>query len=479
MVASAALVFTGCAVGPNHSLPNTRIPASFGHSVTSVAGEEADLRSWWRRFKDPVLDSLIEEATSSNHDLKIAAARMREARAMSSAARGFYFPSVGANGAAAHSRLSGNSQEGMVARGFQQELEGESYRAGFDLGWELDVFGGVRRSVEAARAEAGASEAARGEWMVSVLAEVGLNYMELRGGQKELRLLAGSIRAQEDFLKLTSDRMRAGVGSELEVARADARLSEIQSMVPPVVEKVDRAIHRLGVLTGHPPVDLKQRLILPGDFPSLEPVIPTGLPSDLLRRRPDIRRAERELASATARVGIATAELFPKFYLTGAAGLQSVGAGDLVDGGSRFWTLGPSVRWPIFNAGRLRQQIKAADARQEQSVLKYEKTVLGSLEEVENSLVTFGQEQVRLAALTRSELAGRRALELAKELNRSGVTDYLAVLDAERSHLAAEGQCVQSERLLAQHLIRLYKALGGGWDSGHGVGGGLQSSSWR
>jgi len=331
------------------------------------------------------------------------------------------------------------------------------------MSWEIDAFGGTRRAVEAAQADLESSVESNRDVLVTVLAEVGLSYLDLRGAQKQMAVARDNLRAQEQTLVLTRDRFQAGLASELDTARAEAQVASTRAQIPPLEETQQRAIHRLGVLLGKPPGELEPQLVVAEPIPSATPRVPVGLPSDLLRQRPDIRRAERQLAAATARIGVATADLFPKFYLTAATGLQSVEASDFFDGGSRFWSLGPSVRWPTFNAGRIRQNIRAHDARQEQALLRYEQTVLISLEEVENALVAFGQEQGRHRALTESEQASRRAAALANDRYRGGLVDFLDVLEAERALLGAQDNVVQSERRLSQNLVRLYKALGGGW----------------
>jgi len=249
----------------------------------------------------------------------------------------------------------------------------------------------------------------------------------------------------------------------LDTSRAEAQAANTRSLIPLLEQDVQRSIHRLSVITGKAPAELESQLAAPAPIPPATPGIPVGLPSDLLRRRPDIRQAERDVAAATARIGVATADLFPRFFLTGAAGLQSVNASDFFDGGSRFWSIGPSLRWPIFTAGRIRQTIKIQNARQDQALIRYEQTVLTSLEEVENALVACGKEQDHHQALIQSEAANRRAVELAGQRYRSGLVDFLNVLETQRSLLAVQDDLARSERTTDQNLVRLYKALGGGW----------------
>jgi NodT family efflux transporter outer membrane factor (OMF) lipoprotein len=393
----------------------------------------------------------------------VAEARVREVRAETRAVRSRLLPGVDASGGFSRNRLSGNGVLGEAVEAIGQDLTQSSSVAGLDLNWELDVFGGRRRALEAARADLGMTEAAEQAIRISIVAEVGRNYLEVRGRQKQLGVARANLRSQESTLALTVDRRRAGLSSDLDVARAEAQTAETRSQIPLMEESLQRAIHRVGVLMGQSPTELAGLLGEVRPLPVVSPGIPVGLPSDLLRRRPDVLMAERELAAATARIGVATAELFPKFYLTGAAGLQSVDASDFFTGGSRFWALGPSFRWPVFSAGRIRSQIQAQNARQQQAALRYEQVVLTSLEEAENALVGYGQEQRRLEALVAAEASSRRAVNLAQERYRGGLVDFLNVLEAERSLYRLQEQQVASELQLQQKIVRLYRALGGGW----------------
>ncbi len=461
-----AVVLTSCAVGPNYQPPQTAVPSTYAHAkpvAVSLTNAAPQLAEWWTVFHDQQLNALIREAASSNLDLRIAQSRVCEVKALRGITRSGLFPQIGAGGDYSRSRLSENSPSGRQLKASGQSLENDFFSGGLDASWEIDLFGGTRRAIEAAQADLNASvESSRGV-LVSVLAEVGLSYLDLRGAQKELSVVRENLSLQARTLALTKDRFQAGLASELDIARAEAQVGSTHAQLSPLEESEQRAVHRLGVLLGRRPAELEAQLTTAAPIPSAPPRVPVGLPSDLLRQRPDIRRAERELAAATARVGVATADLFPKFYLTGAAGLQSIEASDFFDGGSRFWSLGPSVRWPVFTAGRVRQNIKVQNTRQEQALLGYEQTVLTSLEEVENGLVAFGKEQEHYQALLDSEAANRRAVQLADERYRSGLVDFLSVLDVQRSLLGAQDEVARSESALGKNLVRLYKALGGGW----------------
>lgn len=458
------LVLSGCMVGPDYHRPETAVPSRYSTPLaTPTNAPAASLSEWWRLFHDPELDRLIVQAAVENHDVRLAQARIREARAQAGVARSFLLPSVDANGTYARQRLSEHAPAGLLARGAGQSLEQNYFNAGFDMNWELDVFGGNRRALQAAQADLAATEEASRGVLITVLGEVGLNYLDLRGLQKQLAVAHDNLHLQEQTLALTRDQFRSGMASELDTARAEAQAANTRSQIPLLEQDIERTIHRLSILIGKEPAELESQLISAAAIPPAAPGIPVGLPSDLLRRRPDIRQAEEALAAATARVGVATADLFPRFYLTGTAGLESLNASDFFNAGSRFWSIGPSLRWPVFSAGRIRQNIKVQDARQEQALIQYEQTVLTSLEEVENALVACGKEEEHHQALVESEAANRRAVALADERYRSGLVDFLNVLEAQRSLLLVQDELARSDRTLDQNLVRLYKALGGGW----------------
>jgi NodT family efflux transporter outer membrane factor (OMF) lipoprotein len=334
---------------------------------------------------------------------------------------------------------------------------------GFDAGWEIDVFGGVRRDKEAALAQVQAAEEGRRDVLVTLLADVARNYVELRAAQRQLEILDETLRSERDTLELAKARLEGGLGTELDVARAEG-LVTANAAGRPVLERLARqAIYRLAVLIGKEPGALASELEASGPIPPAPPEVPLALPSELLSRRPDLRRAERELAAATARVGVARADLFPRFSIVGSLGRRSEDAGDLGSGISQFWSIVPRVSWPIFSGGRIRANIRVQDARQEQALRQYEKAVLTALEEVENALSSHTRELRRQESLRSSVAANQRALDLAVDRYTSGLESFLSVLDAQRSVYAAEDQLVQSERNAIVSLIAVYKSLGGGW----------------
>jgi outer membrane protein, multidrug efflux system len=464
-LASLAALLGGCAVGPNYQPPKVSVPATYSQALPVVTNHAPEsLARWWRLFHDRQLDALIDEAVVSNLDLRLAQARLTEARAQQGVARSALFPSLEANGDYTRARLSKNTPTGFLARAAGQPLEQNLFDSGFDMNWELDIFGGNRRALQAAKADLGATEEAHRATRITVLADVGLNYLDLRGLQKQLTVARDNLQLQEQTLALTQDRFQAGLANDLDTARAEAQVAETRSQIPLLEQDIQRSIHRLSILLGKQPVELESQLVAPKAVPAAVPSIPPGLPSDLLRQRPDIRQAEREVAAATARVGVATADLFPRFFLTGAGGLQSLNASDFFDAGSRFWSIGPSIKWPVFTAGRIRQNIKVQNASEDQALIRYEQTVLTSLEEVENALLACGKEQEHQQSLIQSETANRRAVQLADQRYRSGLVDFLNVLETQRSLLSVQDALARSERTQGQNVIRLYKSLGGGWE---------------
>jgi NodT family efflux transporter outer membrane factor (OMF) lipoprotein len=436
------------------------LPAQWSEPLAGDAANQATKHAqWWTSFNDPTLNSLIERAVESNYDLRIAAARVRQARASLAVVKADLWPSVDASGS--YTREYGgpnNSASGVL-------LDNNLFQTGFDAAWEIDVFGGTRRAIQAAGADISAAQFGRDDVLVSLLAEVALNYVEVRAFQQRIVIARDSIKSEEDSLDITRAKFKGGVSSELDVTQAAALEATTRSEIPSLESARQTAIHHLGVLLGQAPGALLDELSPEGLIPAAPPEVPVGLPSVLLRRRPDVRQAERQLAAATARIGVATADLFPKFSLTGAVGLESISASDWFTAGSRFWSLGPTVQWRIFDAGRIRANIRVQDAIEEQALETYEKTVLTSMEDVENALVAYAKEKVRYQALKDAVDANRRSLQLANQLYAKGLIDFLNVVDAQRSLYQAQDQFVQSELALSADVIALYKALGGGWES--------------
>jgi len=443
------------------------VPQAWRESpAAGVPATGSSLERWWTTFHDPILDSLVTRALEGNLDLKIAAARIRGARAARRIAASAALPQVDVEGAYSRAKRSDAVPPFKSAPGGNSPFgprEQNAFEAGFDAGWEIDVFGGVRRDKEAALAQLQAAEEVRRDVLITLLADVARNYAELRGTQQQLQILEETLRSERDTLELANARLEAGLGTELDTARAEGLLAANAAQRPGLERFAKQAVYRLGVLLGKDPGALASELETPGAIPFAPPEIPLTLPSELLSRRPDLRRAERDLAAATARIGVAKADLFPRVLIMGSLGRRSEDVADLSSGISQFWNLLPVVRWPIFSGGRIRANIRVQDARHEQALRQYEKAVLTALEEVENALSSHTRELRRQESLRASVAANRRALELAMERYTSGLESFLSVLDAERSVYAAEDQLVQSERNAVVSLIAVYKSLGGGW----------------
>jgi NodT family efflux transporter outer membrane factor (OMF) lipoprotein len=463
----ASALLSGCAVGPNYHQPQVNAPAHWNEPLaggeTNAAVATAD---WWKNFHDPKLDSLVERAVRSNLDLRVAQARVREARAQYGIASADLWPTVDGSGSYSRSRQSKNQPIlGSEPIPASVPFENNVYQAGFDASWEIDVFGGKRRAVEAAGAQVSASEFGRRDVLITLLGDVAQNYVDLRGYQQRLAIANENIESQEKSLAITQDRFAKGLARELDVEQASTVLATTRAEVPTLESSIQTAMHRLEVLIGQQPGTFRAELSQSSPIPAQPPQVPVALPSELLLRRPDVRQAERQLAAATANIGVAKSDLFPKFYLTGAAGLQSISASDWFTGNSQFWSVGPTMQWRIFDAGRIRANIKVQNARQEQALATYEKTVLTAFEEVENGLVLYAKEQVRRHSLQDAVVSSQKSLEVANKLYANGLTDFLHVLDSERSLYQAQDALVQSDRTISANLISLYKSLGGGWEA--------------
>lgn len=468
--ASLFLFAVGCTVGPDYQRLDLPVPSSWKEAEQGgVDTRSAELSRWWASFNDELLNSLVERAVRSNLDLRIAEGRIREARASRAVTASGAWPAIDALGSYTRNRTSQNAFAispaggGGASGSFGGDLDQNLYRTGFDASWEIDAFGGIQRSVEAADANIEASAEDRRDTLVTLLGDVARNYIDLRGFQRRLDVARTNLKSQQETLDLTKVRFQAGLASDLDVAQAEAQVNTTAAQIPSLESSLKQAAYRLDVLLGLQPGSLWGELSKETPIPRLPSEVLIGLPSELLRRRPDIRRAERQLAAATAQIGAATADLFPKFSLTGLVGLQSVSASDWITGRSRFWSLGPRISWPLFDAGKIRANIEVRNAQQEQALNQYEKTVLTALQDVETALVNYAKEQARYQSLVDAVTANRRAVGMANELYVRGLNDFLNVLDSQRSLYAAENDLSQSEATMATNLVALYKALGGGW----------------
>ncbi len=453
------LVITGCTVGPNYHAPETSLPAAWTGGITSngpviAATSPAATTNWWAAFRDPALDSLISRAMVSNLDLKQAESRIRQSRAQRAVITAGFWPSVNATGEYRDSRQSGANTKSV-----------NLYQAGLDASWELDIFGGTRREVEASDADIAASIEDKRDVLVTLEAEVALNYISLRGVQQELVIARENLAAQEHSVDLTSQLFHGGFRSKLDVANAEAQVATTRSQIPVLEASARQSMYALSLLLARDPSALVQELSSEEPIPLAPPEVPVGLPSELLRRRPDVRLAEAKLHGATARIGVATADLFPKFSLTGSLGVSSAKSSSLVSWDNRFYSFGPTVTWAVFHAGAIRANVAVQNELEKQELLNYQKTVLTALSDVEGSLVAYVKEQQHHQALAEAASANREAAALAMQLYTQGQTDFLSVLIAQRSLYASQDSVVQSERSVATDLVAVYKALGGGWDS--------------
>jgi len=459
------MMVCGCAgVGPDYTPPEVPLSPAWQAATPDISApgpaDPEKLSRWWENLHDPVLTGLVARALERNLDLRQALARITEARAQRSIAGADLLPSLDASGAISRSRGSRNLGSAETRT---------RYTAGLDAAWELDLFGGVRRSVEAADADLQATREDLSAVQVSLCAEVALAYIDVRTYQARLAVAHANLKNQEELCQITGERLKAGLTDELDVQQARANLESSRARIPFLGTGLEGSMNRLAVLLAMPPGELHTELEAPRPIPVAPLSVAVGVPADVLRQRPDIRRAERQLAAQTARVGVAAAELYPKLTMGGSIGLEALHSGELFTSDAGVWNFGPRLSWPVFRAGAIRKNIEVQSARQEQALMAYESAVLNGLEEVENALVSFAAEQRRKESLKQAADASRQAYDLARVKYESGLTDFTSVLDAQRSLLALEDELSSSDGTLAANLVRLYKALGGGWATSAGT----------
>ena len=455
-------LLAGCMVGPNYERPQVLVPPNWAGSPSPQAPTRQigqDMARWWTVFEDPTLTSLVGRAVQSNLDLKLAAARVRQARAAKRGAQSGLGPSANANASYQRSQSPGFRNDGLTPLGDTEGPASNQYQVGFDAAWELDIFGGVRRGVEAADSDLESAVETERDVLVTLIAEVARNYIELRGLQQRIVIADSNLQAQKHTAKLTQQRFEGGFASGLDVANAQSQVATTASVIPVLESSARQVVYAISVLLGENPAALVEELSPAREIPSAPPAVPLGVPSDLLLRRPDVRRAEAQAHAATARIGVATADLFPRFTISGTIGYQATDPSSWF----RFWGLGPSVVWSVFDSGRIRSNIEQQEALQEQSLLAYQQTVLNALLEVENALVASSKEEEHREALLQAVASNRKAFRLATQLYTEGQTDFLSVLEAQRSLYVTEDALVQSTLTLSTNLVALYKALGGGW----------------
>jgi outer membrane protein, multidrug efflux system len=516
---------TACAVGPDFKAPNglgqdepahwrdpqrandaasngeapkpgagaAKVPDASAVSSHPTEDSDPDPR-WWRTFNDPTLDRLIARAAQSNLDLREAVLRIEEARAQVQGAAAQGLPNVRATGSYTREQLGikgilddenvNLDQLGAPGSPVSQIAPGQSatvqngarnlvnqleqpinlWQAGFDASWELDLFGRVRRSVEAANAQTEAAVESRNDALLSLEGEVAQNYMQLRGAQVQLDIAKRLVDEQNGVLTLTQSQAKVGLASQQDVQSAAAQLESTRAQLPQFEQQIAQALNGLAYLLAEPPGALDDELSTPAAVPPVPPVVATGLPSTLARRRPDIRRAEADLHAATANVGVAVAQFYPDISLTGQIGLRGTHASDLARWSHLFYSFGPSVSLPIFEGGALVSNLKVSKAQQAEAALEYRKTVLLALRDVDNALAVYRTDQTRRTSLERSAAAQQDAFDLARESYRKGLTNFINVLDAERQLSQVRQQYAQSTTQVSTDLVALYKALGGGWE---------------
>lgn len=459
--ALAAFCLAGCTtVGPDYMRPEVTVGEAWIGQVSSEAVDGA----WWRSFNDPLLTELVDATIAGNKDLEEAGARLREARANRDAVVGRELPQASVSASATENRLSENGllPVGKVP-GLGRNLS--IYDMGFDASWEIDLWGSTRRAIESAEARVEVAEEGRRAVVMQAIAEVVRSYVDLRTAQALKASAAVDARAQSDIARLIADRLRVGLASRVELVRAETLARGTAAAIPAYDSDAAAAAFRIALLVGQPPEVLHARLRDPGLLPAVDAEIAVGLRSDLLRRRPDIRQAERDLAASTAEVGVATAELFPRFSLLGGIGLEAQTLGDLFSGNSFRFQVGPSLHWPIFSGGRIRAQIRAADARADAATARYERAVLSALADSETTINRYAAAGFVQEERQAAHAAAAEAVELMRRRYAAGEEDLTALLQAQVAYTAADRMLIQARAARLQQLAALYKALGGGWEA--------------
>jgi multidrug efflux system outer membrane protein len=449
------MALAACAVGPDY-----RAPQTLDANVT--AAQDAKYYSsqqfdavWWQQFEDPTLNRLVDASLQGNRELRVAFARLKASRAIRDDVANDRFPVV-------TSRASSEIGKSQIPGQTTDRVNAERYDLGLDMAWEVDLFGRIQRQLEASDAQQGVAAADLQQLQVTLIAELADAYGQLRGAQLREKIALANLKNQQDSRGITRSLQEAGVGNQLDVVRADARLAAVEATVPQLQAEQVRARNRIATLLGQRPDQLAVDLS-PAQLPAITKALPIGDPAQLLRRRPDIRSAERRLAAATAQIGVATADLFPRVSLSGFLGFTAARGSQIGSSAANAWGLGPSITWAAFDLGSVRAQIRAADADAEGALASYEQDVLLALEESENAFSDYAKRQQRLQALMRQSDSSRAAAALASIQYREGTADYLVLLDAERERLSAEDAQAQGETELYRGIVAIYKALGGGW----------------
>ncbi len=462
-----------CAVGPRYRPPAPDVPAAFtaraegSAASVSDARSTADLATWWRSLNDAELNSLVERAVTSNVDVLIALDRLQQARAYEVVVSGRAVPEIDASAAAGRGTgtdlTKGRAPQALRSADTGTGLKQINTIAGFDAVWEVDLFGKFRRELESVRAETGAMRAARYGVLTSVIANVVRAYVDLRGLQVRVGILHQAREVLRESLRIVSIRYQRGITNELDVALATRELATLEAQIPTLEAEVKAAQYTLAVLVGSYPEDMAQELATPAMIPTMPAPVPPGVPLDLLKRRPDIQEAERELAAATARVGVATANLFPDVSLSAATGVQGQGWGTSPNVSKHVWSFGPGAVWPLLDFGALDAAVEVADYAMQASLAEYRKTILDAVSQVDSSVAGYEAQQLRMEKLGDGMVAAQRAVDLAKERYNRGLTDFLNVVDAEREFYDLQQQYAEAQVSQGEQFAQLYKRLGGGW----------------
>lgn len=453
----------GCSLGPDFKLPTSGLSNKQWINNTQNASITAEKiqHDWWNAFGDETLSHLIMLASEENLDLKIANKNLEEANALLNQASSVLMPSINADGSASRRKLSENA--GIPTGPFNPRIQ-EFYSGGLISNWELDIFGGTRRNIAASYARFESLQERERDTLLIVYSEVARNYIELRGAQQRYKILERNIELQTQSLYLVEKRLSVGEASMFDSSRAQAQLQLTKSRLPNIKAQIDTLIYRISVLVGQQPNALIETLSPTQRLPLNPEIVPIGLPSEMLRRRPDIRAAEKNLEAEINDIGARIADLFPKFTLTGAAGYESIGTSDLISSGSQFWSIGPGINWPIFSAGLIRAQINAEEAQADATALEYEKTVLLALEDVEGALVLYGNELETTRLLKNTVELTNKNLRYSNQRFDNGLDNLTILIDTQRQALDAEDELISSQTQALLKLVRLYKSLGGGWE---------------
>lgn len=457
-IVTAIISLSACTVGPDYLAPDQAIGGGWFSAQRENVSEESIQTRWWENFNDPVLSGYIQQASRNNKDIHIALANVMRARAVRREVGGALYPQVGADAQASRAQ----SSKAASSAGTRETRN--LYDAGFDASWELDLFGGSRRETEAADARLGAEMAGYHDVMLTTFSDVARRYYEARGYQKQIHVTTRNIQLLEQTLDLIEKRRFVGEANEFDVARARGELQANQARLPNLQADMEASVFALSVLLGLTPEALISDMQESKPLPAPPDMVPVGLRADLLRRRPDIRLAERELAASSADIGAATADLFPQFFITGDLGSQARVFGDLFTAAGGLWSLAAAMQWSVFEGGAIRARIDIEKAENKAALAAYEKTVLEALADVETALTRYGREVETRKRLQAAVQSRQDAAALAQKLLDVGEADYLSVLDAQRELIASEDDLVASETQAIIKLVALYTALGGGWD---------------